>query len=631
MQAGVKAPRRDHRGVVARRVRGWQVPEAEVPRWSDLHDRGEGTEGQPARVHVGIHRLLVVTAGVGTPVGVAHHRGTLDRDDGSAEALRGAADVAAPEDGGGRTAGVGAAGHRDEVVAAVLARDFGHGLGVIGHESIAVLADGFSVEALHVAGRGGVALRDVLFAAVELEAGDAHLEELLDSRLPVGLGGRVGQIHHRVVVGDAARRGRLGLAGEGVALVQRLLDHLTLEEGPDPEDGLHVLALQPFYLGLKVGQPPRIDFEVIVAERARPPGTVDPVDAVGDAVGAHHQDVLDDLGVEGRRDRRAIVVGQTVGVLVAPAPRPVHPFRRNDGGAGVECMRLDQLRGGGGGVDLEAKGGTFERDADAGRVRRGKVIGARPVGLDEEAVALRRKVERRVDRGGRLHEHLHLLPAQVHGLGDAGCPGGLLRAVHDPLHQAGVILVGRGLDGEAPLDDACSRGGGQVDAMIVAPVRLHGEGHGAPVGHPGLGDETVAARGEAEVAGQRGAPLRGLVEDAVKAHGAGHTGEVEHGPASGVLERGGRRRGRDGGAAGEGGEGEEAGPKTGAGDFHGFQDLGLGKKGEGSGTRFSARHGRRRRPRSFRPPCAWPSRCRRASWRRARRGRRRTRRPSGRR
>jgi hypothetical protein len=99
-----------------------KVPETNVVSWPNLHDRSESTELQPATANFLLDGHIAVATSIRTPVGVAHHRGTLGRYDGRTQTFLGAGNVSSPELSIGRTAGVRGTGHEYDVVAAIFVR-----------------------------------------------------------------------------------------------------------------------------------------------------------------------------------------------------------------------------------------------------------------------------------------------------------------------------------------------------------------------------------------------------------------------------------------------------------------------------------------------------------------------------
>src|SRR6185437_16306617 len=196
------------------------------------------------------------------------------------------------------TAGVGGAGHQDETLIRMILVSYIVGSVNI-HDGIiiAVLAQTPPVEYLF-----GAVVRNVFLAAVHFESGHSEPEQLGHSILPEFFCGGIGEISEWiVVVGES-------LAGEVVMFRQSLFCHLSLKIWSNPKKHLRILLIQPFHGFGKIWQAVRINLKIVVTLRARPPGAINPVNTVGDAISLHQQYVFHELLVERASDRRAVVI-----------------------------------------------------------------------------------------------------------------------------------------------------------------------------------------------------------------------------------------------------------------------------------------------------------------------------------
>ena len=275
------------------------------------------------------------------------------------------------------------------------------------------------------------------------------------------------------------------LTRQVIAFRERLLLHLPLEERGGPQKQLHVLLPEPVDHGFKIRQALGVDLEVVIAEPPGTPRTVDPIHAVGNPEGAHHQYVFHEFGVERTGDGRAVVVSGPLSVLVAPAPREIHPFRRQERRPGIERVRANQSRRIGRRVELHFERRPLEFDPDARGIGGAEIDQTRPCALDEHGIAARRKVEGRVQGSSRLEDDVDLLTPKVEDVVLAGFPGQLLRTVDHPLHDASEVLLRAGFDRESPLRHPLGRPRRQADREIVA-IALGREPDQASVGQPGF-------------------------------------------------------------------------------------------------------------------------------------------------
>src|SRR5438034_4853469 len=70
MKARVEAPDRDQLRVVTRFTR--EVPKGYIACWANFHNRSERAEAQPTPAHFLFQQLLIVAAGVRSPVRITH-------------------------------------------------------------------------------------------------------------------------------------------------------------------------------------------------------------------------------------------------------------------------------------------------------------------------------------------------------------------------------------------------------------------------------------------------------------------------------------------------------------------------------------------------------------------------------